>query len=73
MAGDHIEQEGTVLETYAGDKFKVELKTTDNKTIVATLSGKMRNKKIRIIVGDNVKVRFSPYDTNTGQITWRNR
>ena len=51
--------------------FRVEL---DNKHLVlATISGKMRKKFVRLTVGDRVKMQMSPYDLNKGRITSRVR
>jgi translation initiation factor IF-1 len=36
-------------------------------------SGKMRRYRIRISLGDRVKVELSPYDLNRGRITYRYR
>jgi translation initiation factor IF-1 len=35
------------------------------------MSGKMRRYRIRIVVGDKVKVELSPYDLNRGRIVYR--
>jgi len=35
------------------------------------LSGKMRQRYIRVVLGDTVKVEVSPYDLTRGRITWR--
>ncbi len=73
-SGDHVELEGQVTDEFAGGNFKVLLDTqSGGKEIIASLSGRMRNNKIRVLVGDTVKVRFSPYDLERGQIIFRNR
>lgn len=72
MSGEHVELEGIVEDEYAGGNFRVKMKTdAGDKYITASLSGRMRNNKIRVIVGDTVKVRFSPYDLERGQIYFR--
>ena len=41
--------------------------------VLARMSGKMRRYRIRIVVGDKVKVELSPYDLNRGRIVFRER
>ena len=66
---DHIEVEGKVIAVLAGTMFRVEL---DNKHIVlATISGKMRKRFVRLTPGDRVKMKMSPYDLNKARIVWR--
>lgn len=68
---DHIEMEGTVVETLPNTMFRVEL---DNGHIVtAHISGKMRKHYIRILTGDSVKVELTPYDLTKGRIVYRGR
>ena len=68
---DHIEVEGRIHAVLPGTMFRVEL---DNKHIVlATISGKMRKRWIRLTVGDRVKMEMSPYDLTKARIVWRCR
>ncbi|MEX2525465.1 MAG: translation initiation factor IF-1 [Gammaproteobacteria bacterium] len=68
---DHIEMEGTIIETLPNTMFRVEL---DNGHVVtAHISGKMRKHYIRILTGDRVTVEMTPYDLSKGRITYRNR
>lgn len=60
--------DGEVVEDSNG-KFKV--KVTDNYTVLCTLSGKIRQNSIRILVGDMVKIEVSEYDTSQGRIKSR--
>lgn len=60
---------GEVVETLPGATFKVKLE--DSRQIICYLSGKMRLFKIKVIVGDKVKVELSPYDKNRGRIVER--
>jgi translation initiation factor IF-1 len=41
--------------------------------ILATLAGNMRRFRIRVLVGDRVKVEVSPYDLTRGRITFRHK
>ena len=66
---EHIEVEGRILTVLAGTMFRVEL---DNKHLVlATISGKMRKRFVRLTVGDRVKMEMSPYDLTKARIVWR--
>jgi translation initiation factor IF-1 len=68
---DRLELSGVVEEALPGTLFKV--RTQSGVEILTTLSGKLRLNKIRILVGDSVKVEVSPYDTSRGRIVWRER
>jgi translation initiation factor IF-1 len=68
---DHVELEGTVTEVHPGNLFDVELDAGSQ--VVAKLSGRMRRFRIRVVLGDRVKVALSPYDLTHGLITWRRR
>ncbi len=64
-----IEMRGEVLEALPAGSFKVRLE--NDQEIIAHLSGKMRQNRIRILPGDDVKVEISPYDLTKGRITFR--
>lgn len=68
---DLIEAEGEVVEVLANTTFKV--KIMNNHIITAYISGKLRANKIRVLLGDNVKVEMSPYDLTKGRIVWRSK
>lgn len=69
MKEEAIEVEGNVTVVLPGTMFRVEL---DNKHLVlATISGKMRKRFVRLTVGDRVKMQMSPYDLNKARIVWR--
>ena len=71
MANDNkIETEGVVTEILPGANFKVKLNNT-NKTIICNLSGKIKLNSIRILIGDKVSVKLSPYNLDLGTITYR--
>ncbi|NCF09385.1 MAG: translation initiation factor IF-1 [Gammaproteobacteria bacterium] len=68
---DHIEMEGTVVETLPNTMFRVKLE--NDHVVTAHISGKMRKHYIRILRGDTVKVELTPYDLSKGRIVYRNR
>ena len=61
--------EAIVEEALPNTTFNVELE--NGAVIRATVSGKMRLNKIRILPGDKVTVELSPYDLTRGRITYR--
>ena len=66
-----ITKDGKVIESLMAGMFKIQFE--DEEIALATLSGKMRKFKIRILTGDRVKVEFSPHDLTRGRITYRYR
>ena len=66
---DHIEMEGTVVETLPNTMFRVELE--NGHVVTAHISGKMRKYYIRILLGDRVRLDISPYDPTRGRIVYR--
>ena len=66
---EHIEMEGTVIDTMPNTTFKVKLE--NGHEVVAHISGKMRKHYIRILRGDTVTVQLTPYDLSKGRITFR--
>ena len=49
----------------------MEVRCDDNLTVRGRLSGRMKKYRIKVMVGDHVKVSVSPYDTSHGLITYR--
>ena len=68
---DHIEMEGSVVETLPNTMFRVELE--NGHVVTAHISGKMRKNYIRILTGDKVTVQLTPYDLSKGRIVYRVR
>jgi len=68
---DHIEMEGTIVETLPNTMFRVELE--NGHVVTAHISGRMRKNYIRILTGDKVMVELTPYDLSKGRITYRAR
>ena len=66
---DIIRTEGTIIDILPNQTFKVEL---ENKHVIMCYTGgKMRQFRIRLVMGDKVKVEMSPYDLQKGRITFR--
>ena len=68
---DHIEMDGTVVETLPNTMFRVQLE--NGHIVTAHISGRMRKHYIRILTGDKVTVQLTPYDLTKGRITVRAR
>ena len=66
-----IELEGTVSEVLPSATFRVHL--TNGHDVLATMAGKMRRFRIRVLQGDRVSVEVSPYDLSRGRITFRHK
>ncbi|RMH47736.1 MAG: translation initiation factor IF-1 [Gammaproteobacteria bacterium] len=68
---EHIEMQGTVIETLPNTMFRVQLE--NGHIVTAHISGKMRKHYIRILTGDKVTVQLTPYDLSKGRIVFRSR
>jgi len=66
---DKIEVRGTITELLPGATFRVQLESDHE--IIAHLSGKLRKFRIRLSLGDDVRVEMTPYDLTKGRITYR--
>jgi translation initiation factor IF-1 len=64
-----IPTEGKIVELLRAGQFRVMLET--GQEVLCKLSGKMRQNKIRLTLGDRVKVEMTPYDLTVGRIKHR--
>jgi translation initiation factor IF-1 len=62
---------GVVVEALRNTTYRVQIDGSE-KIVLATLSGKMRQHNIKVIIADAVEVEFSAYDLNRGRIVRRN-
>jgi len=60
---------GTVIEALPNATFRV--LSNEGKEILANLAGKMRLYRIRVFVGNKVKVELNPYEETKGRIVQR--
>ena len=67
---DLIEMTGVVDEVLPGSMYRVKLDGVDT-PIVCYTGGKLKQHKIKIILGDRVKVEVSVYDLTKGRVTYR--
>ena len=68
---DAIEVTGKVVEKFRAGMFSIELDL--GKTVLATMAGRLRRNRIKIMNGDKVSLELSPYDLTKGRITYRHR
>lgn len=66
---DILTAQGEITEALGYDNYHVEL--DNGVTILATISGKMRQNHIRVMPGDRVELELSVYDLTKGRITRR--
>ena len=64
-----IELEGTIADVLPNQTFKVELENKHQ--VICYTGGKMRRFRIRLVMGDRVRVEMTPYDLDKGRITFR--
>ena len=67
--GDKIEMEGEVIEALRGRMFRVQL--DNGHETMGYLAGRLKRYRIRIMLGDRVRIELSPYDLNRGRIVYR--
>lgn len=68
---DQISAEGIVEEVLPNAMFRVKL--DQGPIVLGHISGRMRQNKIQILLGDRVKLEMSPYDLSKGRIVYRDR
>jgi translation initiation factor IF-1 len=66
-----IEIDGVVEAVLPNTTFRVNL--PNGHTVLATIAGKMRRFRIRVLAGDRVTLAVSPYDLTRGRITYRHK
>ena len=71
MKEEAIEIEGTITDVLPSTTFRVALDT--GQSVMATLCGKMRRFRIRVLNGDRVRLEISLYDLTRGRITFRHK
>ena len=67
---DIIELVGMVEEVLPGNMFRVKVEGNQH-VILCYMGGKLKQHKIKVILGDKDKMEISPYDLTRGRITYR--
>lgn len=65
-----IELTGTVAEVLPNSTFRVKVDNMEQ-IVLCYMGGRLKQNKIKIILGDHVKLEMSPYDLTKGRITYR--
>lgn len=68
---DAIEVMGKVVEKFRAGMFTVELDA--GVPVLASMAGRLRRNRIKIMTGDRVSLELSPYDLTKGRITYRHK
>jgi translation initiation factor IF-1 len=66
---EKIELEGEVVETLRGRMFRVQL--DNGHETLGYLAGRLKRYRIRVMLGDRVRIELSPYDLTRGRIVYR--
>lgn len=67
---DAVEFRGQIIEILPNTTFRIRLDDIDQ-VVIGYLNGKMRQHNIKVLLGDNVLIHFSPYDLQRGRIVRR--
>jgi translation initiation factor IF-1 len=67
---DTIKMEGVIEEVLPNTTYRVKIESFE-RTVLASLNGRMRMNNIKVLAGDVVELEFSPYDLTRGRITRR--
>jgi translation initiation factor IF-1 len=65
-----LEFTGKVIDVLPNSTFKVKVDETQHE-LICYMGGRLKQHKIKVILGDNVKIEVSPYDLSKGRITFR--
>jgi translation initiation factor IF-1 len=66
---DKIELEGEVIEALRGRMFRIQL--DNGHQTLGYLAGRLKRYRIRVMLGDRVRIELSAYDLNRGRIVYR--
>jgi translation initiation factor IF-1 len=64
-----VEMEGEVIEALRNRMYRIQL--DNGHETLGYMAGKMKRYRIRIMLGDRVRIELSPYDLERGRITYR--
>src|SRR5436190_1342140 len=66
---EKVEFEGEVMEALRGRMFRIQL--DNGHEALGYLGGRMKRYRIRLMLGDRVRIELSPYDLTRGRIVYR--
>lgn len=64
-----VELEGEIVEALRGRMFRVQL--DNGHETMGYLAGRLKRYRIRVMLGDRVRIEVSPYDLTRGRIVYR--
>lgn len=62
---------GKVVQKFKAGMFAIEI--DQGNTVLATMAGRLRRNRIKVMNGDRVSLELSPYDLTRGRITYRHK
>lgn len=65
-----IELTGVVDEVLPNSTFRIKVDNV-GQMVLCYMGGRLKKNKIKVILGDKVKIEISPYDLTKGRITYR--
>lgn len=65
-----IELTGRVEEVLPNSTFRIKVDNMEQ-IVLCYMGGRLKQNKIKVILGDKVKLEMSPYDLTKGRITYR--
>jgi translation initiation factor IF-1 len=66
---EKVELEGEVVEALRGRMFRIQL--DNGHETLGYLAGRLKRYRIRVMLGDRVRIELSPYDLTRGRIVYR--
>jgi translation initiation factor IF-1 len=66
---EKIELEGEIVESLRNRMFRVRL--DNGHVVIGYTAGRMKRYRIRMLLGDRVRIELSPYDLDRGRIVYR--
>ena len=70
MSKELIELTGSVTEVLPNNTYRVKVDNMEH-IMLCYLGGRLKQHKIKIILGDKVKIETSSYDLTKGRVTYR--
>lgn len=64
-----IEMEGEIIESLRNRMFRIRL--DNGHVMLGYTAGRMKRYRIRMLLGDRVRIELSPYDLDRGRIVYR--
>jgi translation initiation factor IF-1 len=68
--GELLELTGKVSEVLPNNTYRVKIDDMEH-IMLCYLGGRLKQNKIKVILGDNVRIETSAYDLTKGRITYR--